>query len=589
MDSKFTPAALPASDAAAPAVLGRLGALPLRNKIILAGATAMLAALAYVSVNMGRQPDWRPLYASMSDRDGGAVLAALDQMAIPHKFSDASGTFLVPADRVHEARLRLASQGLPKGGTVGFEIMEGQKFGVTQFQERLNFQRGLEGELARSIMALSAVQSARVHLALPAQTAFMREQQKPSASVLLTLYGGRTLDRSQIAGVVHLVASSVPDMPPAAVSVLDQTGALLSQNGPAAPNGLDAAQQQYVRQMEQSLSARILGILEPIVGAGNVRAQVTADVDFTQSESTAELFGPNQGASPAAVRSQQLSESSGSSSGNSTMSGGGGGGGLGGVAGGIPGALSNQPPSGSGAPINGGAQALSAGSGSTSNSGTRRDAVTNYEVDKTVRVVRNATGSIKRLSTAVIVNHASVKGADGKLTQVALPAAKLEQINALVREAIGFSKDRGDSLNVVNAPFTGTEPPPAPQVPMWRQPETVEIVRTAAPWIALPLVALIIILGLVRPAMRASRDRRPVQLVQTSVRDAISLPAPPGAMLPDGAGATDGSALPLLPSAQAQAQLQELRTLQLDNIRKQARENPGTVANVVRNWVNQPA
>ncbi len=583
MDSKFTPAALPASDAAAPAVLGRLGALPLRNKIILAAATALLAGLAWVSVNMGRQPDWRPLYASMSDRDGGAVLAALDQMAIPHKFSDASGTFLVPADRVHEARLRLASQGLPKGGTVGFEIMEGQKFGVTQFQERLNFQRGLEGELARSIMALSAVQSARVHLALPAQTAFMREQQKPSASVLLTLYGGRTLDRSQIAGVVHLVASSVPDMPPAAVSVLDQTGALLSQNGPAAPNGLDAAQQQYVRQMEQSLSARILGILEPIVGAGNVRAQVTADVDFTQSESTAEMFGPNQGASPAAVRSQQLSESSGSSSGNSSMSGGGGG--LGGVAGGIPGALSNQPPSGNGAPINGSAQALSAGSGSTSNSGTRRDAVTNYEVDKTVRVVRNATGSIKRLSTAVIINHASVKSADGKLTQAALPDAKMEQINALVREAIGFSKDRGDSLNVVNAPFTGTEPPPAPQVPMWRQPETVEIVRTAAPWIALPLVALIIILGLVRPAMRASRDRRPLQRVETSVRDAISLPPPPGTG--SAAGPGDIAALPMPPAAQVQ--LQELRALQLENIRKQARENPGTVANVVRNWVNQPA
>jgi flagellar M-ring protein FliF len=215
---------------------------------------------------------------------------------VPHKFSEGGAAILVPADKVHDARLKLASQGLPKGGTVGFELMENQKFGTTQFQERLNFQRGLEGELARSIMALSAVQSARVHLALPNQTAFLREQQKPSASVLLTLYGGRTLDRGQVAGIVHLVASSVPDMQPRAVSVVDQNGTLLSQAADERATGLDASQLQYVRQQEQSLSQRILAILEPIVGAGNVRAQVTADIDFTQSESTAESTRPTRAA-----------------------------------------------------------------------------------------------------------------------------------------------------------------------------------------------------------------------------------------------------------------------------------------------------
>jgi flagellar M-ring protein FliF len=317
METTLAPAAL-AEDARnarpVPALsLNRLNDLPARNKVVLGVAAALLAGVMGVSMLMGREPEWRVLYANMNDRDGGAVLTALTQLNVPYKFTEGSGTLMVPAQRVHDVRLRLASQGLPKGGTVGFELMENQKFGVTQFQERLNFQRGLEGELARSIMALSAVQSARVHLALPAQTAFMREQQKPSASVMLTLYGGRELERGQIAGIVHLVASSVPEMATRAVSVVDQNGTLLSQAPGEVPNGLDAPQLQYVRQTEQSLATRILSILEPIVGAGNVRAQVTADIDFTQSESTAEVYTPNQGSAPAAVRSQQLSETPGAS------------------------------------------------------------------------------------------------------------------------------------------------------------------------------------------------------------------------------------------------------------------------------------
>jgi flagellar M-ring protein FliF len=310
METTLAPAAL-AEDARnarpVPALsLNRLNDLPARNKVVLGVAAALLAGVMGVSMLMGREPEWRVLYANMNDRDGGAVLTALTQLNVPYKFTEGSGTLMVPAQRVHDVRLRLASQGLPKGGTVGFELMENQKFGVTQFQERLNFQRGLEGELARSIMALSAVQSARVHLALPAQTAFMREQQKPSASVMLTLYGGRELERGQIAGIVHLVASSVPEMATRAVSVVDQNGTLLSQAPGEVPNGLDAPQLQYVRQTEQSLATRILSILEPIVGAGNVRAQVTADIDFTQSESTAEVYTPNQGSAPAAVRSSCL-------------------------------------------------------------------------------------------------------------------------------------------------------------------------------------------------------------------------------------------------------------------------------------------
>lgn len=547
--------------------LDRLQAAPLRAKVALGVAAALLAGVAFMGVSASRQTDWRILYASLSDKDGGAVVTALGQLNVPHKFSESGGALLVPADKVHEVRLRLASQGLPKGGTVGFELMENQKFGTTQFQERLNFQRGLEGELARSIMALSAVQSARVHLALPQQTAFLREQHKPSASVLLSLYPGASLDRGQIAGIVHLVASSVPELNTRAVSVVDQTGALLSQLPGDLPNGLDAPQLQHVRQTEQSLSSRILAIIEPIVGPGNVKAQVTADIDFTQSESTAELYGPNQGGAQAAVRSQHLSEAPGGPGGPQGA--------------GVPGALSNQPPASQPATINGAPQPLTgAPTGGGAANGVKRDAVTNYEVDKTVRVVRSASGTIRRLNAAVVINHANSLDAEGKTVHKALTPAQMEQINALVREAIGFNKDRGDSVNVVNAPFSA----PLAQVPaetvFWRQPETLALARSLAPWLALPLVALVIVLGLVRPAMRAARA--PVapspRLLQATVEDPIALDTPAGV---DGLPAPD---TPLLPTAAASAQ--QHRTAQLETIRQLSRQSPATVANVVRNWVN---
>lgn len=554
------PASAPLTTGVVQTVSG-IASLPTRSKLMLGAGAAMLFAVLVVTFISSRQPDWKVLYANLSDRDGGSVIAALAQLNVPHKFTEGGGAIMVPADKVHDARLKLATQGLPKGGAVGFELMENQKFGVTQFQERLNFQRGLEGELARSIMAMPTVESARVHLALPNQTAFLREQQKPSASVLVSLHGGRTLDRTQIAGIVHLVASSVPELNPRAVSVVDQTGTLLSQPPGEAPNGLDASQLQYVRQIEQNLASRVLAILEPLVGAENVRAQITADVDFTQSESTAEIYKPNQGDAAAAIRSQQVSEGQ---SGAAAM------------VGGVPGALSNQPPGNATAPINGASQALSAGGVANGNVSGKRDATTNYEVDKTVRVVRNASGVVRRLNAAVVLNHVSTTASNGKVTTSPIPAAQMEQINALVREAVGFSKDRGDSLNVVNAPFNVPAVPPEVAVPLWKQPETMDLARTIAQWLMLPLVALMILLGLVRPALRAARKPAlPSQggTLLTSVQDALSLPTPTG-----------GSALSPVELTPVEL-AQQARALQLADVRKLAKSDPATVANVVRTWV----
>ena len=323
----------------------RIKLMPGRAKISLGIGLAALAGIVIaLSMNAG-QGDYKVLYAGLSDKDGGAVIAQLAQMNIAYKVAPGSGAIMVPAMQVPDLRLKLATAGLPKGSVSGFELMDSARFGQTQFQERLTFQRGLEGELTRSITSLAAVQNARVHLALPNQNGFFREQQKPSASVLLSLHAGRTLDRAQVAGIVHLVSSSVPELDPKSVSVLDQSGALLTGNAdPGKASGLDAQQLQYISQIEGGLSKRIYELLEPIVGHGNLRASVAADIDFTQTEATSEEFKPNQGAEATiAIRSQQTSEQSGSA---------------GALASGVPGAATNQPPIAATAPLTGASQPL---------------------------------------------------------------------------------------------------------------------------------------------------------------------------------------------------------------------------------------
>ncbi|HEY0878403.1 MAG TPA: flagellar basal-body MS-ring/collar protein FliF [Zeimonas sp.] len=546
------------------APLSAFAAIPPKRKWMAAAGVAALVAIMAVAVLWTREPDWRVLFANTTDKDGGAIIAALSQMNVPYRFAPGGAAILVPEDRVHDARLKLASQGLPRGGTVGFELLENQKFGVTQFQERLNFQRGLEGELARSIQSIAAVQGARVHLALPTQNGFLREQQKPSASVLLSLHPGRQIDRAQVAGIVHLVAASVPNLSPKQVSVIDQSGALLSSDSDVAANGLDATQLNYLRSIEATLNRRVLDILEPIVGAGNVRAQVTADVDFTQSESTAEQYRPNQGSEPAAVRSQQKVEAP---TGDAAFGQG------------VPGALSNQPPQATTAPVNGSAQATraagaagSAGAAGMAGAGadaalasnTRRESVTNYEVDKTVRVTRNATGTIKRLSAAVVVDHRRTVDADGKVVRTALTAEELQNVQSLVREAIGFVAERGDSINVVNAPFTEIEPPKEVELPLWRQPENLALARDLGKQLGLVALALIVIFAFIRPALKAAGRVQPrATAVAAQVDDPLQLPEPP-------------------PGPKA---LPSTRSARHEDVLQTARENPGTVANVVRDWI----
>lgn len=549
-----------------PTIAQRVAGLDQGQRLRLALGVVLFVAIGIFGLVMGRQAEWRVLYSNLADKDGGAVIAQLSTLNVPYKYTEGGGAILVPADRVHDVRLKLASLGLPKGSVNGFEMMESNRFGMTQFQERLTFQRGLEGELTRSIQALSSVQNARVHLALPNQNGFFREQQKPSASVLLSLHPGRSLDRTQLAGIVHLVASSVPEMNPAAVSVLDDTGKLLSSlpDGSGGGLGVDAEQLQYVQQIEQLYSRRILDILEPIVGKQNVKAQVTAELDFSQTESTTESHKPNQSPDSSSIRSQQLVES-GSSVGSAPPSG-------------VPGATTNQPPAQPSAPINGQAQTVAAAGqpAAAGSGGGKRESIINYEVDKTVRVVKGATGVIKRINAAVVVNNQVSTDEKGKVTSIPLTDAQIEKMSALVRETVGFNKDRGDSVNLMNAAFA-PDKNEVIEVPLWRQPEVLELARSFAWPVGTLALAALVLLGVIRPAMKTLLQA-PAPLVSDVEALGNQLDAVEG----------DQPERPQLsgPSEPALASAAETR---LEDARKLTRDNPAAVANIVKAWMNGEA
>ncbi|MFG6429279.1 flagellar basal-body MS-ring/collar protein FliF [Roseateles sp. LYH14W] len=539
---------------AAPNFVQRLNGLPLRSKLTMgAGLLALAGAMLAITL-WSTQGDYRPLYSGLADKDGGEIISQLSALNVPYKHQ-AGGTILVPAGQVYEVRMKLAAQGLPKGGgtgaAAGFELMDKSSIGQTQFAERLNFQRGLQGELARTITGMADVADARVHLAIPQQNGFFREQQKPSASVLVTLRGGRTLDRSQIASIVHLVSNAVPELHPKAVSVHDQTGALLSQTHDAAASGLDGQQLHYKQQVEAGYNRRILELLEPVVGRDNLRATVTADVDFSQTEATAEEYRPNQGPNAqAAVRSSQSNESNNTNAGLPT---------------GVPGAATNQPPVPAVAPVNGASAPLQAAQGGAGNGNSRREQVTNYELDKTVRVTRGAVGNVKRLNAAIVVNHRTTTDAKGKTTTQPVSEAETARLTDLVKEAMGFSAERGDSVKVVSAPFVVDKTEPV-DMPLWKQPWLLDIARSAIVPLAFVAIALIAVFGMIRPAIKAAAPLPPPEkpdAVDELVDDAELLPGAEG-----------------LPRLEA-----PLHNEKLERARQLARDNPVAVANIMRDWI----
>ena len=532
----------------------RLQGLPTNKKMLLYVGIAAILALVIGTTLWMREPTWKVLFSNVSDKDGGQITTALTQMNVPNQIAQ-GGVIPVRSEAVYETRLKLASQGLPKASGVGFELMDNQKFGISQFAEQVNYQRSIEGELSRTIEALQTVQAARVHLAIPKNSVFLREQQKPTASVALTLHPGRLIDATQIHGIMNLVASAVPGLPPRNITVVDQEGNLLStmQDPAQGQDGLNQRQLNYIKEVERTYIKRIETILEPIFGKGNVRAEVTTELDLAQTEQTSENYGPNSPPNAAAIRSQQLHESTDRDP-------------LG--PGGVPGALSNQPPNAAAAPITlpPGTQAgITTNGQQGSEKSSKKDSTVNYEVDRTIQHTKLPVGMVKRVSAAVVVNYKKKTDQNGESKFAPLTQQELTQINNLVKEAMGYNPARGDTLNVVNAAFADNSSRPG------YQQQAIDYVSNnlgeLAKWGALLLVFLYILFGVVRPI----------------VRDVINPPK----LEEDG---LDGPAIEGAEEETEPMDEQELQqisyTANLDAAREIIRKDPRMAAQIIKEWIS---
>ncbi|WP_438442198.1 flagellar basal-body MS-ring/collar protein FliF [Kluyvera georgiana] len=464
--------------------VNRLRANP-KIPLMVAGAAAV--AILVAMVLWAKSPDYRTLFSNLSDQDGGAIVTQLTQMNVPYRFADNGGALEVPADKVHELRLRLAQLGLPKGGAVGFELLDQEKFGISQFSEQVNYQRALEGELSRTIETLGPVKSARVHLAMPKPSLFVREQKSPSASITVNLEPGRALDEGQISAVVHLVSSAVAGLPPGNVTVVDQGGHLLTQSNTSARD-LNDAQLKYTADVEGRVQRRIEAILGPIVGNGNVHAQVTAQVNFDNKEQTDEQYRPNGDPNQAAIRSRQVSENDQVGSP---------------YPGGVPGALSNTPAPAPSAPIvnppANQANAQNANTRTATTTGprnTQRSETSNFELDRTISHTKKNVGDVQRLSVAVVVNYRNLP--DGK--PLPLTSDQMKQIEDLTREAMGFSSQRGDTLNVVNSPFNSSDDSGG-ELPFWKQQSFIDQLMSAGRWLLVLIVAWLLWRKAIKPQL----------------------------------------------------------------------------------------
>ncbi|ART64447.1 flagellar basal-body MS-ring/collar protein FliF [Kushneria marisflavi] len=568
-------------------LMDRLKANP-RLPLIVAGAAAI--AILVVLFLWARSPDYRVLFSNLSDSDGGVIIARLDQMQVPYRFSEGGQAILIPAEQVEQTRMALASEGLPKGGGVGFELMDGQSFGISQFAEHVNYQRALEGELARSIESIDSVQTARVHLAIPQESVFVRDRRQPSASVILTLYRNRAVGEGQVNAITHLVSASVSNLPVNQVTVVDQNGNLLSQPAGSDTRNLNDAQLKYTAQVEESYRKRIEALLATIVGHSNVRAQVTASIDFSVGEHTQETYDPNQDPNQASVRSIQSSKSEqiGSNS-----------------VGGVPGALSNQPAPNVASPVqnannqnnaqnnqnnqNNAQNGQAAGTQATTEAqpvqprSSTDSSTTNYEVNRVIRHVQEDTGQVQRLSVAVVVNYRDQTGEDGQTQMVALSDDEMAQIQRLVREGMGYSEARGDSLEVVNAAFSQQAEVQAPVIAWYENPDIISLAKTLGRYLLIAIVAFILWRKLLKPLVERQRTLTAPAGSYGEAGSSGTLLATAGDDDEDESESSDIAEQ--IAKKQKRRQRIEHETL-LSTVRDQAQKDPRMVAMILRGWIN---
>lgn len=524
----------------------------LKQILFLVAIAASIAVGGYVLM-WSQTPNYQVLFANMAPNESTEIVDTLQQMSVDYKLDPTTGALMVPAGEVQNLRMKLAAEGLPHTAVQGMDMLDKEQgFGTSQFIERARYQRAMEEELSRSVAELNNVRSARVHLAIPKQSVFVRDRKEPTASVIVNLYAGRTLERGQVNAISHMVASSVANMTNSNVTIVDQRGNLLTLPERDSNVAMSDTQLDYTRKLEQIYISRIEDILTPIVGMNGIRAQVVADVDFTVTEQTNESYNPDL----AAVRSERLQEETR----------------IGATAPiGIPGALSNQPPVAGDVPEQ--TNTDEAGTAPVVPESSNKTTTRNYELDRTISHTRVAPGKVRKLSVAVLIDERRSVDAQGNVVSTPLTEAEMTRINALVMDAIGFSQARGDSLNIVNAPFQALESPePLPAEPLWEQPWFWNVAKQ----IGGALVVLFLIFGVIRPAFRdmskvpeaekAQADEQPM-----TTEDAFKK-----------AGMNNDEMAKL---THGNGPLEE----QLTNVRSLIQQDPALVAQVMKNWTASEA
>lgn len=467
-------------------VAAKFASLSIPRQIGLLIGLAASVAIGLAVVLWSRDPNYVPLYTQMNARDTAEVVSALERNGIDFKIDNNNSTILIPSEKLQGTRLKLAAEGLPRDPVGSEELFtSGNAFNSSQFMEVARYKQALEAELARTISKFNDIKAARVHLAIPRESAFVRDTQQPSASVFIDVYSGLELKKQTIAAIVNLVASSIPNLSASRVTVVDQDGQLLNEGGGQTLFTDTERFLDYRQNLERQYAQKIQDILTPLLGYGRVRAKVSADIDFTSYEQTQELFNPEQ----SSLRSEQTMQEKRNANNEAQ---------------GVPGSLSNTPQSNPAltgknpnAPANPQGQQSSE---TTQNTDVRTQSTKNFELDKTISHTRNQPGSIKRLSVAVLVdNPAIMDDKTKKMTKKALTAKEIDQIKLLVADAIGLNAKRGDSLNVINSDFVKPDPiAPLPEERFWQKDIFWSIVKQVAG----ALFILSIIFGVLRPMLK---------------------------------------------------------------------------------------
>ncbi|WP_330209727.1 flagellar basal-body MS-ring/collar protein FliF [Pseudomonas sp. AM4(2022)] len=564
--------------------LENLSQMTMLRQVGLMVGLAASVAIGFAVVLWSQQPDYRPLYGSLSGMDSKQIMETLAAADIAYTVEPNSGALLVKADDVARARMKLAAAGVaPSDSNIGFEILDkDQGLGTSQFMEATRYRRGLEGELARTISSLNNVKAARVHLAIPKSSVFVRDERKPSASVLVELFAGRSLEPGQVLAIVNLVATSVPELSKSQITVVDQKGNLLSDMAENSALTQAGKQFDYSRRMESMLTQRVHNILQPVLGNDRYKAEVSADVDFSAVESTSEQFNPDQ---PALRSEQSTSEQRTASNGPQ----------------GVPGALSNQPPAPASAPQTTGGAAATAGAIQPGQplldangqqimdpatgqpmlapypADKRNQSTKNFELDRSISHTKQQQGKINRLSVSVVVDdQVKVNPADGAVTRAPWTADELARFTRLVQDAVGFDASRGDSVSVINMPFSAERGEVIADPAFYTQPWFWDIVKQVLG----VLFILVLVFGVLRPVLNNITGGGKKQLALAGgdvelggmggldgelANDRVSLGGPQSILLPS-------------PSEGYDAQLNAIKSL--------VAEDPGRVAQVVKEWIN---